>query len=172
MTMTLVTNLRHLLAEAAAGHPNDHLGVDIPLDTAARLYTQAAQDLDEGNYGSATDDPGLLPIELESTRGVTAVLNVHGLRYVVELELGGGADTVTALCEVTGCPSPALGRTRLARVCDNHLDEDTTTTQAFAIPTDSIRDRRLHAWEREIVDAVDRLNHRDLSQLKKLREGH
>jgi hypothetical protein len=169
--MTTNTNLRELVTRSAAGHAIEPSGTVIPLDSAARLYAAAARDLDEGNFGSAADDAGRLPVELETADEDTATLNVHGLRYVVELEIGGGADTVTALCEVRGCPNLALGQTRLARVCEDHLGEVTTAAQASGVPADELRERRLSAWEQEITDDMDRLAHRDLHRLKRIREG-
>ena len=164
------TNLAHLIAAAANG-TTASIDTNIPLDTAARLYAAAARDLDEGNYGSATDDAGRLPVELETSDEDTATVNVNGLRYVIELEIGAGSDTVTPLCEVSGCPNPALSRTRLARICDGHLDETTPLTQGLHIPAEAVRTRRLDAWEKEIAEIEDRLAHRDRIRLKRLREG-
>lgn len=154
--------LSDLLAAARQpGEPNP-----LPLDAAARLYGAVASDLDDGNLGSPADDAGQLPAALEETGGDTATVNVHGLRYLVDLEPSAGHDTVMALCVVPGCPHPALTRTRLARVCEEHLGHvDDLAMLVLNVPRAAddrpdgweeqaardIRARRLEAWDRELA---------------------
>ncbi|MBO2461612.1 hypothetical protein [Actinomadura violacea] len=184
--------LRDLLKRAAAGHCFDEpFGTFICLDSAARLYGAVADDLDDGNCcapgaapGSAGHDPGKLPVVLESSDGDTATLNVGGLRFNVELQIGGGPDTVCMLCTAAGCPNPALTRTRLARYCENHLGHvDEVAMDVLGIPlagddrapdweeqaARDIREQRLDAWEHATVATVDVLKGRVLHRINRHR---
>lgn len=140
----------------------------LPLDAAARLYGAVAGDLDDGNFGSAADDAGMLPAAIETTDADAAIVDVHGLRYLVDLELGAASETVMALCVVPGCPHPALTRTRLARVCEEHLGHvDDLAMLVLNVPRAAddrpdgweeqaardIRARRLEKWQAELETA-------------------
>lgn len=131
------------------------------------------------------EDPGALPVELESVDGDTVTLNVAGLRFNVELEIGGGPDTVCVLCTVRGCPHPAVARARIARYCDTHLGHvDQMAMTVLGIPpagddrapgwqeqvARDIRDIRLNRWEQEIVEAVDKLKTRNVHRLARHRD--
>lgn len=154
--------LADLLAAACRGDG------PLPLDSAARLYGAVTADLDAGNFGGSGSDIGRFPVAVTGGDD-TAIVDVNGLRYLVELEIG-GSETVSALCLVPGCSETALTRTTLARVCRehlSHLDELAMFVLNMPLAGDDrgenweeearreIRVRRLEAWQEEL-DARER----------------
>lgn len=131
----------------------DHTAVaSIGLDAAARLYAAVADDVDHERIGVICHDPGDLHVFPEDH----AVVRVVRLRY--RINPGAGADTVTLLCVAPGCPHPALGKTRHARVCEDHLTLITSDlrtimyvpAKATGATAAQIRARRLDALQAEI----------------------
>ncbi|WP_433329923.1 hypothetical protein [Spirillospora sp. CA-294931] len=183
-----MTTLATLLAHAATGeeiNTADGERIRIGLDAAARLFATVAADDDAGAFGSIDhDDVGPLPVLLEDSAGELVIVNVHGLRYSIDLEPAGGDETVIRLCEAKGCPASALGLARLARVCEKHLTLLTPYMEFLlgvpragdarvpgweATAEADARAKRLDAWEREITEQEDRLAHRHRFLLKRLR---
>lgn len=173
--------LADLVAAAARGDG------PLPLDSAARLYGVVAADLDAGNYGSAGPDVGCFPVTIETiSNDGLATVDVYGLRYLVDLEIGGGSEAVSALCTVPGCPEPAMARKYLARVCTEHISHvDKMALFYLNMPLagdargpnweeDARRDirvLRLNVWQEDLDDRAKELEI-ERGRLNIIRRGH
>ncbi|MFC7794603.1 hypothetical protein [Streptomyces cinereoruber] len=149
-------NLAELLTAAATGT------APISATSVTRLWAAVADDRARMNL-NLLDDIASADVTLDADDEYAIATVSSVLRYLIDTSKGADADqAILRLCTNSACQNQAIGRGRLTRVCEDHLDTlipgllpnaaDDITPDAEERAAAESRRRRLDAWEQEIAE--------------------